>query len=535
MLSPHAEESTLEIEHKKEGFAHLYPKEKIPRPSKICSQLDGLIDIKDQLEFLYALYPIIDGLLDRNGLKTAFFEIESPIQSILSSMECTGIGFKADRLMSAEDSVKEQINKLTIEARAITDDNTFTLSSPQQVSHYLFDKLGLMTPESVGFGTQSKSSTVQQHHSTSEESLKALQKQVKTKSGESLRIIDIILQFRALNKMLTTYILPYPKLARECVHISTRGAQDRTKKKAKSNRVKKIHPMWMQTAVRTGRLSCRKPNLQQVPAGNNLGFSPRSAFTSSTKYTCLFACDYSQNEVRILAHMSNDPALIRMFNDPKTTDIYIQMASVISGKCSDDISDEERSTAKQLTLAIMYGMGPNTVASKLGVGLSTAKQFFESFYGRFKGVKKWKEKTLQLARKNKYVETITGRKRYLYNIDSDDRSLSAQAERQAINTVIQGSAADLMKLAMLKMASRITDWRKEGTGNGETGIPPRILLQIHDELLFELVANQADVDKLKETVTRCCTEECVDELQLKVPLKLKCSVGTSWGSMQEIS
>lgn len=535
MLSPHAEESTLEIEHKKEGFAHLYPKEKIPRPSNICRQLNGLIDIKEQLEFLYSLYPIIDGLLERNGLKSAFSEIESPVQSILSSMECVGIGFKAERLVSVEESVKEQIQKLTAEARVITNDSTFTLSSPQQVAHYLFDTLGLTIPESVGFGTQNSSSDSQQHRSTSEESLKALQKQVKNKSAEDLRIIEIILQFRTLNKMLTTYILPYSKLARDSTNISKRKVQERSKKKVKSRHVKKIHPMWIQTAVRTGRLSCRKPNLQQVPAGNTLGFSPRSAFTSSTKDTCLFACDYSQNEVRILAHMSNDPALIRMFNDPKTTDIYIQMASVISGKCSDDVSDEERSTAKQLTLAIMYGMGPNTVANKLGVGLSTAKQFFESFYGRFKGVKKWKEETLQLARKNKYVETITGRKRYLYNIDSHDRSLSAQAERQAINTVIQGSAADLMKLAMLKMASRITDWRKEGTGNGETGIPPRILLQIHDELLFELVANQADVDKLKETVTRCCTEECVDELQLKVPLKLKCSIGTSWGSMQEIS
>jgi DNA polymerase I len=530
MLSPHAAESTLEMEHKKEEFAHLYPKGNIPRPSKICSQLHGLIDIKEQLEFLYSLYPIINATLDRNGLQSAFSEIESPIQSILSSMECVGIGFKAERLMAVEESVKEHINKLTIEAREITNDNTFTLSSPQQVSHYLFDTLGLMIPESVGVGAQNIPAS-QQHRSTSEETLKAIQKQV---TGKSLRIIEIILQFRALNKMLTSYILPYPKLARDCVYISTRKVQQRSKKRVKSGHAKKIHPMWMQTAVRTGRLSCRKPNLQQVPAGNSLGFSPRSAFTSSTKDTCLFACDYSQNEVRILAHMSNDPALIKMFNDPKTTDIYIQMASVISGKVSADVSDEERSTAKQLTLAIMYGMGPNTVASKLGVGLFAAKQFFDSFYGRFKGVKKWKEDTLAFARKNKYVETITGRKRYLDNISSNDRSLSAQAERQAINTVIQGSAADLMKLAMLKMASRITDWRKEGTGNGETGIPPRLILQIHDELLFELVANQADVDKLKETVTRCCTEECVDELQLKVPLKLKCSVGTSWGSMQEI-
>jgi len=292
--------------------------------------------------------------------------------------------------------------------------------------------------------------------------------------------------------------------------------------------------MWMQTAVRTGRLSCRKPNLQQVPTGSVMGIYPRNAFTTSTKQSCLFSCDYSQNEVRILAHISGDEALIRLFTQPGKIDIYKQMSSVISNKSSDMVTDEERAVAKQVTLAIMYGMGINSVAKKLGIDKNSAQKFFQSFYGRFPGVKRWMDSTVSFARSNKYVTTIAGRKRYLDFINSDDRALKTQAERQAINTVIQGSAADLMKIAMLKMASRLTDWRKEGTGHGGTGTPPRMLLQIHDELLFELEANQADVDRLKATVARSCTNECADELRLKVPLKLKCSVGTSWGNMKEI-
>jgi DNA polymerase-1 len=169
--------------------------------------------------------------------------------------------------------------------------------------------------------------------------------------------------------------------------------------------------MWMQTAVRTGRLSCRKPNLQQVPTGSVMGVCPRNAFITSTKQSCLFACDYSQNEIRILAHISGDEALISLFTQPGTTDIYKQMSSVISGKSPDNVTDEERAIAKQVTLAIMYGMGINTVAKKLGIDRSSAQKFFQSFYGRFRGVKRWMDNTISFARTNKYVTTISGRKR----------------------------------------------------------------------------------------------------------------------------
>jgi DNA polymerase-1 len=408
MLTPHVKEETLELEHKRAGFAHMYANPKHCRPAGAPPQLLGLVKAKEDLEFLYLLYPTIDGLLERNGLKDAFCDIESPLQSVLSSMECFGIGFKPERLTKIQENIESQIQNLISEAKALTKDDDFLISSPQQVSQLLFGKLGLSIPSNAN------SEVRDSHLSTSEECLLEIQNSMKANGGEGLRIIDIILEFRALNKVLGTYIRPYPKLARGGLNqIRSRKSSRRSKKKSSDdNQIRKIHAMWMQTAVQTGRLSCRKPNMQQVPTGSVIkGVYPRNFFVSSFPNSCLFACDYSQNEVRILAHMSNDEALLRLFTQPGSTDIYKQMAGVISSKDPADVSDEERAVSKQVTLAIMYGMGLNTVAKKLGVDKVVAKAFFESFYGRFRGVKQWMDSTIAKARRDHYVTTITGRRR----------------------------------------------------------------------------------------------------------------------------
>ena len=413
MLTPHAKEESLELASKKAGFSHICPKPRCQGPADPSPQLQGLIQAKEDLEFLYALYPIINRLLESNGLKDAFCEIESPVQSVLSSMECFGIGFKANRLVKIQQEIESRIERLNEEAKSITGDESFMISSPQQVSQLLFDRMGLRVPQ-TNSGQGPNKQNASQHKSTSEESLKMIQNELKSRDGQGVRIIDVVLEFRALNKVLSTYIRPYPKLARDDSNqIHARTAKRRSKKKTSETKcIQRIHPMWMQTAVRTGRLSCRKPNMQQVPTGSVIqGVYPRNFFTSSTKDSCLFACDYSQNEVRILAHMSNDEALIRLFTDPNATDIYKQMSSVTSGKAPTEVTDEERAVSKQVTLAIMYGMGLNTVAKKLGTSKAQARIFFNSFYGRFQGVKRWMDETIRFARANKYVTTITGRKR----------------------------------------------------------------------------------------------------------------------------
>jgi DNA polymerase-1 len=418
MLTPHEGEENLELEYKKRGFMHIYPTPKYSRPCDASPQLIGLIQAKEDLEFLYTLYPTVDRLLERNGLKDAFCDIESPVQSVLSSMECFGVGFKPDRLTKIQEDLESRSQYLSSEAKTLTNDENFLISSPQQVSHLLFNKLGLIVPTNMSSQLLSTSQTKDHHISTSEECLLEIQREIKSREGKGLRIIDIILEFRAMNKILGTFIRPYLKLARGGVNqMHSRKISRRSKKKNINDfTTQKLHPMWMQTSVQTGRLSCRKPNMQQVPAGSIIkGVYPRNFFASSTPDWCLFSCDYSQNEVRILAHMSNDESLIRLFTQPGAADIYKLMAAVISGKDPGDVTDEERAVSKQVTLAIMYGMGINTVAKKLNVNKLAAKTFFQSFYGRFHGVKNWMDSTIGRAKKDKYVTTITGRRRYVQN------------------------------------------------------------------------------------------------------------------------
>ena len=411
MLAPHAPETDLEIEKKMEGFQHLIPKETVEAKPNVSQQHLGLFRAKQQLQFLYVIHPVIDKLLEENGLKAAFEEIEAPVQSVLSAMECLGVGFKPSRLQQIESNIEARINYLSNEAKQIAKDNLFMLSSPQQVSILLYEKMNITPPKRQGPTSNNKDTP---QRSTSEETLKLIQQEAKAYNGQSHCIIDILLEFRGLSKMLNTYIKPYPKLAREnhcCKSQSPSGKKRRSKKSKSESNTKMIYPMWMQTAVRTGRLSCRKPNLQQIPTKAVMGVGPRNAFIASTKESCLFACDYSQNEVRILAHMSGDEALISLFAQPGMTDIYKQMSSVINGKNTDSITSQERAIAKQVTLAIIYGMGLNNVAKKLQITKSTAQIFFKSFYGRFRGVKIWMDSVKDFARKHKYVTTITGRRR----------------------------------------------------------------------------------------------------------------------------
>ncbi|KAL7490984.1 hypothetical protein ACHAWT_000469 [Skeletonema menzelii] len=287
----------------------------------------------------------------------------------------------------------------------------------------------------------------------------------------------------------------------------------------------------MMTAVRTGRLSCRKPNLQQLPSDAVFGVKPRDAFVPSAREgMCVFACDYSQKEVRILAHMSNDEALISLFRGDASTDIYKQMASLIRNKPAESITADERAQFKQVTLALLYGMSSNQVAKKLSISKAGAQQTMNDFFRRFRRVKAWMEETKQSARRNGYVLTIAGRRRYLNDIRSEDNDKRSQAERQAINTVIQGSAADLMKTAMIQLSENLQTW-EEGTS---AGARPKMVLQIHDEVLLELNFKEGDIKKMQTIAVKSCCRDCEELFNLKVPLLLKCSCGLSFGSMREI-
>jgi len=516
MLRPHATDNELEFGTIHEGFAHLDPAHQQAPSSDMPILMQGLAEAKNNLEFIHSLYPIMNEQLVDGGLLDALECIEAPVQSILASMESRGIGFKAHRLKSKE--IEDRIEELETLSRSITKDSDFLLSSPQQVSAFLFDVLKLTIP----VGLISKTKAGSSHRSTSEESLKAIKAEITSRTGSSPQIIDIILEFRTLNKLLTTYIRPLPKV---CRRAKTTG-------KRSKNALARIYPQWMQTAVRTGRLSCRKPNLQQVPNVGACGVNPREAFVTA-EGMCLFACDYSQKEVRILAHMSGDEALLSLFRGDPNIDIYKQMSSLIRNKPVDAITPIERAQFKQVTLALLYGMSANQVSKKLSISKANAQQMMNDFFRRFRRVKSWMDETKAYARRKSYVKTIAGRKRYLDDINSDDNAKKSQAERQAINTVIQGSAADLMKSAMINMAQNLMRWRDDADPNG-TRTRPRMLLQIHDEVILEVRLNKRDITRLQAIAQKSCCEDCEDVFGLNVPLLLKCSAGLSWGGMTEL-
>ncbi|KAL7542317.1 hypothetical protein ACHAXR_011673 [Thalassiosira sp. AJA248-18] len=512
MLRPHATDSELEFSAFQAGFAHIVEHQK-PPSSDMPTLMQGLADAKNNLEFIHSLYPIMNTQLADGGLLGALEHIEAPVQSILSSMESRGIGFYPPRLKKIENDLVSRIEQLETQSQSITGDPDFLLSSPQQVSAFLFDVLKLSIPAGP---TKTKAGS--SHRSTSQSALNAIKAEMTSRTGSSPQIIDIILEFRGLNKLLTTYIRPLPKVCRRV--------------KRKKNSPARIYPQWMQTAVRTGRLSCRKPNLQQIPNAGAFGVVPRDAFVTE-EGLCLFACDYSQKEVRILAHMSGDEALISLFRGDPKVDIYKQMSSLIRNKPITEISDVERAQFKQVTLAILYGMSPNQVAKNLSISKSNAQQMINAFFRRFRRVKAWMDETKTFARRNSYVKTIAGRKRFLDDINSDDNSKSSEAERQAINTVIQGSAADLMKKAMINMQTTLTmHWRDDVDPIG-TSNRPRMILQIHDEVILEVRFNERDIKRLQTIAQKSCCLDCEDFFGLKVPLLLKCSAGRKWGAMKE--
>ncbi|KAL7553411.1 hypothetical protein ACHAWF_016696 [Thalassiosira exigua] len=275
MMRPHATDSELEFSTFQEGFAHLAPDHQHAPSSTISILLQGVLQAKNDLELCYALYPIMNKRLVDGGLLGALESVEVPFQSILSSMESRGVAFLPQRLKEFEHKIETRIEQLEAKARSIVGDPDFLISSPQQVSAYLFDVLKLTVPA----GVISKTKAGSTHRSTSEETLKAIKAEMKTRTGSHPQILDVILEFRGVNKMDTTFIKPLPKFCRQ------------TKRSKKA--LPRIYPQWMQTAVRTGRLSCRKPNLQQIPKEGAYGVIPRHAF-STEEGMCLFACDYSQ-------------------------------------------------------------------------------------------------------------------------------------------------------------------------------------------------------------------------------------------------
>ncbi len=421
---------------------------------------------EELLPKILSLGRILKKKIEEENLTKILYEVELPLSHVLSEMEIVGI--KVDKKKLVE--IRNELRKRVIEiVKEISDISGFSINpaSPKQVSYLLFEKLGLPKIKKTKSG-----------YSTDQETLFKLK--------ELHPVVDKILEFREINKLLTTYFEVLPKLADE---------NDR------------IHTRFIQTGTATGRLASREPNLQNIPIRSEIGKKVRESFIAEDGFL-LGSFDYSQIELRILAHFSKDERLIKAFREGK--DIHRETASSIFGVPPDKVTKSLRRKAKTINYGIIYGMSPHGLAKELGISDGEAKKYIDRYFERFSGVRKFIDETIEKAKKNGYVETILGRKRYVPELNSKNYNTRKLGERIAINSPIQGSGADIIKIAMVNVWRKLRDKKS------------RIVLQIHDELLVEIKEEEAN--EVKEMVKR----EMENTLSLDVPIIVDAGIGKNW-------
>ena len=413
--------------------------------------------------------------LEADGLLELYRTLELPLTPVLAQMEARGVAIDAAAFQSFLADVQGEIDRLTQEVFAAAG-TTFNIRSAQQLGEVLFNTLKLPSPRKTRGGQAS----------TNQETLEKL-------AGQH-PVVESILQFRKLEKMRSTYLDPLPRL------VDPRG---------------RIHTTFNQKATATGRLSSSNPNLQNIPVRGPLGKRMRSCFIAGPEHA-LVSADYSQVELRVLAHMSQDTALLEAFR--KGEDIHARTAALVYDLPSSEVSPDQRRNAKTINFGLIYGMGAQKLAQELKITTTEAKEFIARYFERLTGLKEFYEEVEAVAKRQGYVTTLGGRRRLLPDIHSANGQNYALARRQAINTVIQGSAADIIKLAMLAVAHDEELKRLDA----------RLLLQVHDELLLEVptaaaAAVGARVAALMSGVTP-------GGVALSVPLVVDWGQGTDWGS-----
>lgn len=417
-----------------------------------------------------ALVPVLREKLEERGLTDLYENIELPLTENLAEMEYNGITIDQAMLDEVTDEMKKKVSALEQQAWDQAGEE-FNLNSPKQLGVLLFEKLGLPIIKKTKTG-----------YSTDVSVLEALQ-------GEH-PIIETLIAYRQLSKLLSTYLLGLHPL----INPNTG----------------RIHTHFNQMATVTGRLSSTEPNLQNIPTRTEVGKRMREMFVPGKGYDLLMSCDYSQVELRVMASIAKDELLLDSFRHGQ--DVHARTASEIFGVPLDQVTHYMRSKAKTVNFGIIYGISDFGLAKQLGVSRSEAAQYIESYFARYTGVKAYMEREKQKARDLGYVETLFGRRRYLPDIKAKNFNRRSFAERTAINTPIQGTAADIIKIAMLKVAKKLK----------EAGVKSRVLLQVHDELVLEVPKEEKD--QVAEIV-KTTMEQAVP---LEVPLVADVATGENW-------
>ena len=419
---------------------------------------------------IQSLYPIFLKELENIKSKDLFLNIEMPLVRVLSKMENQGISLDVSMLNEYSFELEKVLDKCTEKIYTLAE-SKFNISSPKQLGEILFDQMMLLKkPKKTKSG----------QYSTSEETLLALK--------DEHVIIEYILEYREIKKLLSTYVKALPLLV---------------------NNSGKIHTTFNQSVAATGRLSSTNPNIQNIPIRSSRGMRVRESFIASQN-CILLAADYSQIELRIMASLSNDSTMLKAFNEG--IDIHTATAAKVFKVEVKDVSRNMRSKAKSVNFGIIYGISAFGLAQNTGMSRKESKEVIEQYFEEFPGIKKYMDHSINIARENEFVETIFGRRRYLKDINSRNAIMRNAAERNAINAPIQGSAADIIKKAMIDIDIEIT--RK--------GLKSKMLLQVHDELIFDML--KSEEQELREIVNDCMSNVC----KLSVPLVVDIGIGDNW-------
>lgn len=418
-----------------------------------------------------ALYKKLNALIKKFYKEKLFNEMELPLIPILSEMELRGIHLDTNQLYDYSKELSSQISNLEKEIFSIVG-HEFNIASTKQLQEVLFTERGLKPSKKTKTGYSTDTSVL-----------------------EELSVYDPvpkkILEYRELSKLLSTYVEALPKLTDED---------------------SLIHTTFVQTGTATGRLSCKDPNLQNIPVRSEQGRRIRSAFTSKPG-TVFISADYSQIELVVMAHLSKDPNMCKAFTEG--TDVHKATASLIYKVPQEEVTADMRRLAKTINFGVIYGMSAFRLSNELGISRTQAQEFITSYFTEYASIQRFISETIQEAHEKCRVSTIFGRSRFIPTINNANKNDQAAAERIAVNTPIQGSAADIVKMAMLKVNTAL---RKNPTG-------AKMLLQVHDELIFECPDNQEAIDNTLKLIK----ENMENAVKLSIPLRVSIEYGRNWG------
>ncbi len=414
----------------------------------------------------------IDPELDKTGVRSVFEKIEMPLIPVLADMEMAGVTLNTNELDIFADKLREQLSTLEKDIKDLAGED-FNVSSPKQLGPILFEKLNIVNKAR-------KTKTKQ--YSTAEDVL--------SKLVDKHPIVPKILEFRGLKKLLSTYVEALPQL------VNTRTG--------------KIHTSYNQAIAATGRLSSTNPNLQNIPIRDEEGRELRKAFTASDENHVFLSADYSQIELRIMAALSKDENLLEAFNNKQ--DVHSTTASKIYKVALDEVTSDMRRKAKTANFGIIYGISAFGLSERLNISRTEAKELIDGYFKNFSRVKEFMDESINLARDHGYVETIKGRRRYLKDINSANAVVRGVAERNAINAPIQGSAADIIKLAMINIWNTLNEQKLQA----------KMILQVHDELNFDVPKNE--LDQVKEIVK----QQMEHAVEIGLPLTVEMDAGVNW-------